>query len=120
MTILPGLLVLVALLANGAVSGLYAGIERDLPTALDQLCRVFLVASLWSWFWPYSRAHRLALPLDMGMFLVVAWIVILPYYIFKAEGRRAWGLIAIFGMGVLAASGVAVAVNIWVRVLLHE
>ena len=114
----PGLLVLGSLLVSAVVGGIYRGIGLPMPIGVDGLGWVFFQLSLWSWFWSYCRRHRMAWPLDMGAFLAVGWFVIVPYYLFRAEGRRAWGLIAIFAAALVAAWAVTLAVVVWLKLLL--
>jgi hypothetical protein len=116
----PGLVFLASFLVRGAVVGLYHAIERDLPGPIEGLLTLLFFIGLCSWFASYSRAHRIAWPMDMGVFLWLLWFVLVPYYVFKAEGRRGWGLIAIFLMAAVAAWGVYAAVTVWLRLLLHE
>jgi hypothetical protein len=60
------------------------------------------VALLWIigwWLRADSRKHQVAWVHDMGLFLIIAWPFILPYYLIKSRG--AWGLLNILGfMGV--------------------
>jgi hypothetical protein len=116
----PGLVFLASLFVMGTVFGLYDGIDRDPPPQVPGLLSILFFMGLFSWFASYSRAHRIACPMDMGAFLWLLWFVLVPYYIFKTEGRRGWGLIAIFLMAAVAAWGFYAAVRVWLRLLLHE
>lgn len=65
----------------------------------------FALASYWIlgwWFINDSRRHGIKWMdryLDMGMFLYIAWIFVIPYYLFKTRGWRAIYLI-VFVLGI--------------------
>ena len=73
-----------------------------------------------AWFWDYSRRHRVTWVLDMGCFLLVAWVIIVPYYLLKREGRRGLGRIGLFCLTYVAAWATGLAITIWTRVLAPE
>lgn len=45
------------------------------------------------WLQRDARRARLLLIHDWGMFMWLAWPVLLPWYAFKTRGRRGWVLI---------------------------
>lgn len=78
-----------------------------------------MVSSLYAWFWAYSQGRRIAWVMDMGWFLFAAWIILLPYYILKAEGRRGWSRIGLFCLTYLAAFATGWATLIWTQLFFH-
>jgi hypothetical protein len=41
---------------------------------------------MWLWLISDSREHGISWPMDMGMFLYVAWIFVIPYHLFRTRG----------------------------------
>lgn len=111
-------LVVLALFASAVVDGLYRGLEREPPDALPFLLQVFLVLSVISWFFLYSQRQRIPWVLDMGWFLFAAWVILVPYYILKREGRAGWSRIGLFCLTWFAAWCSGWAVSIWTSILL--
>lgn len=116
--VLSALLVLIALFLPSVLEGLYEGLALTESANLGLLAQLFFFVSLWSWFWSYSRTHRITWPMDMAWFLVLAWPVLVPYYLFKAEGRRAWALIGIYVLATVGAWRARAAISVWLRVLM--
>ena len=114
---IPTMLVVGSLFLYQVVSGVYAGLERRIPEAWPVLSSLCVGMSIIVWFWNYSRCHRIAWVLDMGWFLLAAWIIIVPYYVLKREGRPGLGRIGLFSLTYFAAWVTGVAIRIWVRVL---
>src|SRR4030095_6468675 len=62
----------------------------------------YALAFYWAlgwWFINDSRKHGNAWTdkyLDMGMFLYIGWIILVPYYLFKIHGRKALYTIGLF------------------------
>jgi hypothetical protein len=98
-------------------NGIYEGLDREPPPALDGLSLGFFLVSMWVWFFLYSRARRISWVMDMGWLLMIAWPVILPYYIVKAEGRRGLSRIGLFCLLYFGALMTEMAISIWLRVL---
>src|SRR5262249_32353887 len=67
-------LVVSALFLPQVVSGLYEGLERDIPEACVILSTPFLALSLVAWFSLYSQRHRVQWVMDMGWFVFAAWV----------------------------------------------
>jgi hypothetical protein len=55
--------------------------------------------------------------MDMGWLLMIAWPVVLPYYIVKAEGKRGLSRIGLFCLLYFGAMMTEMAISIWLRVL---
>ncbi len=113
-------LVVLALLTSQVVAGVYEAAQRELPDAFPLLSQLFVVLSVISWFSLYSQRQGIPWVLDMGWFLFGAWIIVIPYYILKREGRAGWSRIGLFCLTWFAAWCVGRAVSIWTRVLLPE
>jgi hypothetical protein len=58
--------------------------------------------------------------MDLAWFLVVGWPSIVGYYVVKSEGRRGWGLVAVFLMLLVAAWATSIAIAMWMRVALER
>lgn len=86
-----------------AATGLYlaSGVEPS-PT-FDFLDRAgFLCLAVW-WLNADSRRHRVKQPYDIGLLLVFAWMLIVPYHLIKTRGRR--GLLSLLLLIGLFVSG---------------
>ena len=112
------LLLGVALFVPHLVQGPYQGVGRDLPEALPVLGTLLLWTALAAWFTLYCRAGRLPMPMDMGLFLMWAWPVLIPYYLITREGRHGFARIGLFCLTYAAAWAAGTALAIWGRVLL--
>lgn len=110
-------LVVVALFLAPIVNGLYSGVGRGAPEFFPVLTAFLLSASLCAWFWDYSRRHRIAWIMDMGWFVFTAWVVVIPYFILKTEGRSGLGRIGLFCFAYLAALAMGWATQIWARLI---
>jgi len=69
------------------------------------------------WFWSYSRLHHIGWVLDMGWFLLIACIVVVPYYLLKYEGKRGLRPIGLFGLVYVVAWLLGVGLAIAVRLV---
>ena len=56
--------------------------------------------------------------MDMGWFVFTAWIVVVPYFVLKAEGRSGLGRLALFCFTYFAAWMLGWAVQIWARLVI--
>jgi hypothetical protein len=112
-----GSLVVAGLFVPKAVEGLYVGMGRALPDAYPLLAQLFLAVSLTAWFWLYSRRWRVWWAMDMGWFVMSAWILVLPYYILKREGRSGLARLGLFCLVWFAAWATGWAVQIWTEVV---
>jgi len=110
-------LVFGSLITLSAVSGVYTAIGRELPESFSVLGNFCVSMSVVVWFWSYSRLHRIAWVLDMGWFLLVAWIVVVPYYLLKYEGKRGLRRIGLFGLVYVVAWLLGVGLVIAVRLV---
>ena len=111
-------LVAAALFVPRVVEGVYFGTGRPVPAPVSVLASLALFASLAAWFWSYSRSQRLDWVMDMGLFLLVAWPVVIPYYVLKREGWRGLLRLGLFLVTYLAAWAAGIATAVWARLLL--
>ena len=72
----------------GLAGGLYRSASVEPTAGFELVYRGAFVIALASWFTEYARRHRLALPMDVGLFLYVASFVMVPYYVVRAEGWK--------------------------------
>jgi hypothetical protein len=87
----------------------YAASEVAPPAAFDLLNPISFLGLLCWWLQKDSVRTGVSWPLDLGMFLYVGWILVLPYHLVKTRGVRGLVGICIF-VGVIAA--------IWVLAIL--
>lgn len=50
--------------------------------------RFALLMAIGFWFRQYSRKYGIGWPLDMGLFLIAASFIVVPYHVLRAEGKR--------------------------------
>lgn len=81
-----------------------------LPAVVEILYPIAFLGFVGWWFAEDCRRTGVRWPLDMGMFVYVAWMFILPYYLFKTRGVKGFaGILAFVGVN-LAAWVVAFAI----------
>ena len=116
-SIAPAALLTCALFVTQVVGGVYRGLGRGVPPALGPLGTLLVLLGVAGWFWSYCRAQRISMPMDMGWFLMMAWPIVIPYYIITREGRRGLLRIGLFALTYFAAWATGVAAAVWTRVL---
>jgi hypothetical protein len=109
--------VVAALFVHPVVAGFYGGLERELPDEFPILSALLLPFSLVAWFSLYCRKREVRWVMDMGWFVMSAWVFIIPYYILKREGRAGLSRIGLFCLTWFAAWATGRAVFIWMRVM---
>jgi hypothetical protein len=112
----PTVLVVASLFLAQAADGFYGGLGRPLPPVFAPLTSACVGMSVVAWFHDFSRRQRIPWVLDMGWFLLVAWIVIVPYYLVKTEGKLGVGRIGLFCLTYFAAWATGTAIRIWLLV----
>ena len=110
-------MVVAALFVSQIAAGIYRGLDREPPDELPPLVSAALIVSLATWFWSFCRTHRAEWLLDMGWFLLMAWPIVIPYYVFRYEGRRGLLRVGLFALTYFAAWATGWAVSIWMQVL---
>jgi len=106
-----------ALFVPQAVEGVYVGLGREMSDGLHALSVLWLLISVGAWFWIYCREHPLPRVMDMGYFVILLWMLIVPYHVIRSEGLRGVLRIALFLFTYLAAWLGGRAIAIWMRVL---
>jgi hypothetical protein len=99
------------------IYGIYGGLGTEAPESLFPLTAAFYLMSMWAWFSAYGRTRKVPRVMDMGWLVMMAWPVVLPYYIIRSEGRKGLTRIALFCFMWLAAWATQLAVAIWTRVI---
>jgi hypothetical protein len=69
-------------------SGFYLSLGGEPPPAYLLLYSVGFLWIMGWWLQQDSRKRSVAWVLDMGLFLYIAWPIILPYYLVKTRGLR--------------------------------
>jgi hypothetical protein len=97
------------LIAVQVVTGVYLAREAKLPPAFSLLYPFgFLWAVGW-WLRQDSRVRGVGWVFDMGLFLYIAWPIVMPYYLLKTRGAKGLLLLAAFAgayVGALLAGAV--------------
>ena len=99
----PTSLLYVFLVVTQIVNGVYAAREAMPPPLYGLL---YPIAFLWIvgwWMLKDSRKRGVGWVFDMGLYLFIAWPFVLPYYLFKTRGAKAFLLILAF-VGVCVAA----------------
>lgn len=104
-----GALVVVLLLSNLA-SALYAAEGLPDPRGVSLVCYILVTTIVYFWFKRFAAAHHISLPFDFGWFLYLAWWVIVPYYLFKVRGWKAFRTILPFVAAYLVTYGISLLV----------
>ncbi len=99
------------------MEGFYGGLQRPLPVAWPLLSSLWVASAVIAWFWAWSRAHRLPWVLDLGWFLIAAWVLLVPYFVIRREGRLGLQKVGLLAFTYFAAWATGLAIRIWVRVL---
>ena len=96
------------------VEGLYAVREIEMPYSTFFLSRLAFVWLVWWWLREDSRRRGVTWMLDLGMFLMIAWPLLLLYHLFKTRGWA--GLIPIlwFILALLCGSVAAAVTNVFI------
>lgn len=108
----PAALVYLFLVASQVVVGVYLAREAEPPPAFSVLYPLGLLWVVGWWLRDDSRKRGVGWVFDMGLFLYIAWPVLMPYYLLKTRGAK--GLLALLAfaavyVGALLAGGVLYA-----------
>jgi hypothetical protein len=76
--------------------GIYSAGQIPPPPAFSFFNYVGLLWIMGWWLLADSRKRGIAWVLDMGFFLSIAWIVVMPYYLLKTRGAKGLLLILAF------------------------
>ena len=102
----PAALLYLFVIAAQIVSGFYLAREQEPPQAFSLLYALGFVWAVDWWLSNDSRARGVGWALDMGLFLYIAWPLIMPYYLIKTRGLKGLLVILIFAC-VYAGAAVA-------------
>ncbi|MFZ1700408.1 MAG: hypothetical protein WBO10_04125 [Pyrinomonadaceae bacterium] len=95
------------------VANLYAYRLVEVPSAFDVLSPIAFVWLIWWWLRDDSRRRGITWVLDLGMFLWLAWFIVLPYHLFKTRGHAAFiPILALILTYLLAAASAAIVSTI--------
>jgi hypothetical protein len=76
----------------------YEALELEFPARQQFLFTFSLAPFLWYWLAQECRARGQSFPFDMGLFLLLAWWALLPYYLWKSQRWRGLGKVALLGL----------------------
>lgn len=96
-------------------SVLYFAYELELPSTFDVWHALGFWGILCWWLREDSKKYGVGWVLDMGFFLYVAWIFILPYHLFKTRGVRAFTTILLF-IAIFVAANLLSLIVYWLIV----
>lgn len=107
----PSAAIFVYVFFSWFVETLYASQQIETPWIWYGLSQIVLVWLVWWWLVDDSRKRGIGWGMDLGMFLYIAWIFVLPYHLFKTRGWS--GFIPILFFILTALAGTATAVFVW-------
>jgi len=84
------------------------------PSPLPTLFLTFApLISVIFWVQSDARFHRLATIQDLGFFVYLLWPVVVPWYVIKTRGARAWSLALLLLGAVVAPLILGLAAALW-------
>lgn len=86
--------------------GAYLGAQLEFPGTASLLFNVGMLWAVGWWLRTDSRRRGVFCVYDLGLFLYLAWPILMPYYLLKTRGAK--GLLIILGF-VVAYFGAALA-----------
>lgn len=89
----PTISLFVYLLLVSFIDSVYAEYSIPAPAAFVFLEPFGFLGLVCWWLDSDSRKRGVSWPLDIGLYLYVAWVVILPYHLIRTRGRK--GLLGI-------------------------
>jgi hypothetical protein len=93
----------VTALFSALAAGAYAAAQAD-PSPLVALFFSWVpLLTVILWLQKDARRTGVGVVLDLGLFLWIAWPIVIPWYAFKTRGRAGWGLM----LGLLTLIGSA-------------
>jgi hypothetical protein len=109
--VFPIVLFVLLLILESVAAGVYAGLRRPYPDGLPAFEMIAAWLTISAWFYPYARRHRISLIMDYGWLLIGFWVIAVPYYLFKTQGRRTFIPIAAYVALAIALRGLEVLVR---------
>lgn len=89
----PTALLYLYLITAQVITGFYSAREAKLPPAFSLLYPLGFLWVVGWWLRRDSKVRGVGWVFDMGLFLYIAWPVVMPYYLLKTRGAK--GLLAI-------------------------
>ena len=100
-------------MAASTVAVIY-GLMGVQPSPLPALFLAFApLISVIFWVQSDARFHRLATIQDLGFFVYLLWPVLVPWYVIKTRGTRAWRLALLLLAAVVAPLILGLAAALW-------
>jgi hypothetical protein len=108
----PTVLLYIYLTLTTVAQGIYFASGIELPEAFTVILPLGYLWIVGWWLREDSRKHGVVWVYDMGLFLNIAWLFILPYYLLKTRGAK--GLLVIFGFvaAYIGAFGLGAAIHL--------
>ncbi len=111
---IPAIALLVYVFLLQFVEGLYAVRQIEMPVSTFFLSRLAFVWLIWWWLREDSRRRGVTWMLDLGLFLMIAWPLLLPYHLFKTRGWAGFIPILWFFLAVLCGAAAAAIVFVFI------
>lgn len=89
----------------------YAIMQVELPDLVTVIWAIAPIWLFWLWLREDSRNYGINWVLDLGMFLFMAWPLILPYHLFKTPGLKAFIPILAYVLTILLGTLAAAVVT---------
>jgi hypothetical protein len=109
--------IFITLAVYGAVLGLYATAEMEVPWRLGFIFKIGLFVAVAYWYQNDLRNTKLSGLQDAGFFIVLFWPVLLPIHLWRTRRRK--GLLIVFA-AVVTLIGVAVTVQFVLSLIFHK
>ena len=91
------------ILLSGVADAIFKYYVGESPAGFDTLQSFATLYVLGYWLHADNRRHKFKWPYCQGVFVYVAGFIIIPYYLFKTRGARAFITLSIFvGMHVIS------------------
>jgi hypothetical protein len=92
----PTVLLYAYVVLSSSIAGIYLAAGLELPPGYDIL---HLLGSIWIFGWWLqwdSRQHHTWSVMDIGMFVGMAWPLLMPCYLLRTRGAKALLIIGVF------------------------
>jgi hypothetical protein len=103
------------LLIAGFARGVYIAHGAEPSARFALLVQGGLWLLMWYWFVQQLAPYKPAFPMDMGVFVVVLWFILVPYYLWHYERWRGIAkvlvLMSVWAFSAVLSSVVAVALG---------
>jgi hypothetical protein len=111
----PAKVLLAFVFVTHFIGTIYAVGEIEFSYTIEVVSKIAVTWLIWLWFISDSREHGVTWPMDMGMFLYLAAMLIIPYHLFKTRGSGGVIPILVFLCVIVSAwfAGEVVGVFLW-------